>query len=247
MIKAIIIDDESHCIETLRWMLQEYCAGDIQLIGSSEDPHQGIEIITRLQPDLVFLDIEMPALSGIDLLKQLKEINFHVIFITAYDQYAIKAIKLNALDYLLKPIDKDELRAAIEKIKNRPPLADKQQIEQLQEVHKTKVLNKIALSTMQGLIFVTLDDVIRIEAEGSYCNFILKDKKKILLSKTLADVEGIIQSPEFFRAHKSYIINLKYVEKYIRGDGGEIVMSDGVSIALSRSKKTEFLELFSKI
>ncbi len=247
MIKAIIIDDESHCIETLRWTLQEYCAGDIQLIGSSEDPQQGIEIITRLQPDLVFLDIEMPALSGIDLLKQLKEINFHVIFTTAYDQYAIKAIKLNALDYLLKPIDKDELRAAIEKIKNRPSLADKQQIEQLQEVHKTKVLNKIALSTMQGLIFVTLDDVIRIEAEGSYCNFILKDKKKILLSKTLADVEEIIQSPEFFRAHKSYIINLKYVEKYIRGDGGEIVMSDGVTIALSRSKKAEFLELFSRI
>ena len=247
MIKAIIIDDESHCIETLRWMLQEYCAGDIQLIGASEDPHQGYEIITRLQPDLVFLDIEMPALSGIDLLKQLKEINFHVIFTTAYDQYAIKAIKLNALDYLLKPIDKDELKAAIEKIKNKPSLAYKQQIEQLQEVHKTKVLNKIALSTMQGLIFVTLDDVIRIEAESSYCNFILKDKKKILLSKTLADVEEIIQSPEFFRAHKSYIINLKYVEKYIRGDGGEIVMSDGVSIALSRSKKAEFLELFSKI
>lgn len=232
----------------LAWTLEQYCSKDIRIVGQFNDPEQGAGGIFLLQPDLVFLDIEMPKLNGIELLNQCREVNFEVIFTTAYDQYAIRAIKMNALDYLLKPIDKDELIEAVEKVKTKKQPVSRQQIAELQEAHKTKVLNKIALSTMAGLQFVDLDNVIRIEGESNYCNFFLKDKKKILLSKKLGDAEELLkENQNFFRAHKSHIINLKYVEKYVRGEGGEILMSDGAAISLSRGKKEEFLQLFSKI
>ena len=245
--KAIIIDDEAHCITTLKWVLKEYCA-DVEVIGSANNGSDAILLINKLQPDLIFLDVEMPILNGIDMLLHFSEIKFDVIFTTAYDQYAVKAIKLNALDYLLKPIDKDELIAAIEKVKNKQVQISKLQIEHLQEVHKTKIANKIAVSTMAGLQFINLDNLVRVEGEGNYCNFILNDKKRLMLSKKLGVVEDILNdNPNFFRAHKSHIINLKYVEKYIRGEGGEIIMEDGTSIALSRNKKDEFLELFARV
>jgi two-component system, LytTR family, response regulator len=245
--KAIIIDDETHCITTLKWTLAQYCK-EVEIIATASNGSDAIMLINTLQPQLIFLDVEMPVLNGIDMLQHFEEIKFDVIFTTAYDQYAVKAIKLNALDYLLKPIDKDELILAIQKVKTKQAQISKQQIESLQEIHKTKVVNKIALSTMQGLQFVNLDDVIRVEGDGNYCNFLLKNKTKILLSKKLGVVEELLQGNNFFfRAHKSHIINLKFVEKYVRGEGGEIIMEDGTSIALSRNKKDEFLELFAKV
>jgi two-component system, LytTR family, response regulator len=245
--RAIIIDDEEHCITTLRWTLDQYCK-DVNVIGTANNGQQGIELINAHKPDLIFLDIEMPMLNGIEMLQQIEVIDFEVIFTTAYDHYAVRAIKLNALDYLLKPIDKDELIEALEKIKTKQLKLSKLQVNALQEVHKTKVPNKIALSTSLGLQFVNLDNLVRIEGEGNYCNFILNDKKKILLSKKLKDAEDILKdNPNFFRAHKSHIINLKFVDKYTRGEGGEIVMEDGTIIALSRNKKDEFLELFAKV
>jgi two-component system, LytTR family, response regulator len=245
--RAIIIDDEEHCITTLRWTLDQYCK-DVNVIGTANNGQQGIELINAHKPDLIFLDIEMPMLNGIEMLQQIEVIDFEVIFTTAYDHYAVRAIKLNALDYLLKPIDKDELIEALEKIKTKQIKLSKLQVNALQEVHKTKVPNKIALSTSLGLQFVNLDNLVRIEGEGNYCNFILNDKKKILLSKKLKDAEDILKdNPNFFRAHKSHIINLKFVDKYTRGEGGEIVMEDGTIIALSRNKKDEFLELFAKV
>ncbi len=245
--KVIIIDDEQHCITTLQWTLKEYCK-DVNVIATAHNGSDGVFLINHHKPDLVFLDVEMPVLNGIDMLQQFEEIKFDVVFTTAYDQYAVKAIKLNALDYLLKPIDKDDLIAAVEKVKTRQTQISRQQVNALHEVNKTKVVNKIALSTLAGLQFVNLDDLVRVEGEGNYCNFILKDKKKILLSKKLGDAEEILKDNEnFFRAHKSHIINLKFVEKYVRGEGGEIIMEDGVSIALSRNKKDEFLQLFAKV
>jgi two-component system, LytTR family, response regulator len=245
--KALIVDDEEHCITTLKWTLKEYCK-EVEVVAIASNGNEAITLIKQLKPDLIFLDVEMPNVNGIDMLQHFDSINFDVIFTTAYDQYAVRAIKLNALDYLLKPIDKDELMLAIEKVKIKQTQISKSQIESLQEVHKTKVANKIALSTAAGLQFVNLDNLVRIEGEGNYCNFVLNDKKKILLSKKLGDAEDILKdNTNFFRAHKSHIINLKFVEKYIRGEGGEIVMEDGTSIALSRNKKEEFLELFAKV
>jgi two-component system, LytTR family, response regulator len=245
--KAVIIDDEQHCITTLQWTLKEYCK-DIKVVATAHNGTEGITVINMYKPDLIFLDVEMPILNGIDMLQHFDEIKFAVIFTTAYDQYAVKAIKLNALDYLLKPIDKDELIAAVKKVKNKQTQISRKQVDALYEVHRTKVVNKIALSTLKGLQFINLDDLVRIEGESNYCNFILRDKKKILLSKKLGDAEEILKGNDnFFRVHKSHIINLKFVEKYIRGEGGEIIMEDGTSIALSRNKKDEFLELFAKV
>jgi two-component system, LytTR family, response regulator len=245
--KALIVDDEEHCITTLKWTLKEYCK-EVEVLATASNGNEAITLIKQLKPDLIFLDVEMPNVNGIDMLQHFDSINFDVIFTTAYDQYAVRAIKLNALDYLLKPIDKDELILAIEKVKIKQTQISKSQVEALHEVHKTRVANKIALSTSAGLQFVNLDNLVRIEGEGNYCNFVLNDKKKILLSKKLGDAEDILKdNTNFFRAHKSHIINLKFVEKYIRGEGGEIVMEDGTSIALSRNKKEEFLELFAKV
>jgi two-component system, LytTR family, response regulator len=247
MIKTIIVDDEQHCITTLLWNLEEYCK-DVEVIASVKNATDAMELIKKHKPDLVFLDIEMPVLNGIDMIMQFEKIDFNVVFITAYDQYAIQAIKLNALDYLLKPIDKDELMAAVEKVRTKQSSTTIEQLQNLQQFHKTKVADKIALSTINGLQFINVANLIRVEGEGNYCNFILQENKKILLSKKLGDAEEILKdNKNFFRAHKSHLINLKFVERYIRGEGGEIVMEDGTSISLSRNKKDEFLELFAKV
>lgn len=244
---AIIIDDEKHCTKTLQWSLEQYCP-EVVVVATATNGIQGRECIEKYKPELVFLDIEMPIMNGIEFIQSFSEINFEIIFTTAYEQYAINAIKLNALDYLLKPIDKDELMEAIRKLKKKKGNVNKSQIDNLYQVHKNKIIDKIAISTNDGLQFITLQNIIRIEASGSYCNFYLVDGRKLLLSKKLGDVEEIlIHNPDFFRAHKSNMINLKYVEKYMKGDGGEIQMLDKTIITLSRSKKTEFLELFAKV
>jgi len=245
--RAVIIDDEQHCITTLKWSLQQYCH-DIEVVGVANNGETGFLLIKETHPDLVFLDIEMPILSGIDMLLKLDEIDFKVIFTTAYDKYAVKAIKLNALDFLLKPIDKDELVTSIGKAKKEMNSITKKQVEHLSETHKTKIVDKIALSLGNGIQFINLSEIVRVEADGNYCNFILVDKRKILLSKKLGNAEEIlIDNASFYRAHKSHIINLKYVDRYIRGEGGEIIMCDGTSISLSRSKKEEFMEFWNKL
>lgn len=245
--KAVIIDDEQHCITTLQWNLKEYCK-DIEVVATAENGADGIFLINHHKPELVFLDIEMPIMNGIDMLKEIKNINFDVVFVTAYDHYAVKAIRLNALDYLLKPVDKDELIIAVARVRNKQSITTHKQLDAMDEIRKQKLPDRIALSTLAGLQFVMLDEIMRIEGEGNYCHFIMNTKKKIMISKKLGDAEAILADHQlFFRAHKSHIINLKYVERYIRGDGGEIIMNDGASITLSRNRKDEFLERFSKI
>ncbi len=245
--KAIIIDDEQHCITTLTWALTQYCK-DVQVVAAVNSAEEGIQVIMQHKPDVVFLDVEMPAMNGIQMLQRFDEISFDVIFTTAYDQYAIKAIKLNALDYLLKPVDKDELIMAVDKVRARKTHISRRQIDGMQELHKTRIPNKIALSTLTGLHFINLDELIRVEGEGNYSNFMLKGNRKILLSKKLGDAEEMLKgNDQFFRVHKSHIINLRFVERYIRGEGGEIIMEDGTSISLSKNKKEEFLKLFDKV
>ncbi len=244
---AIIIDDEKHCITTLAWTLKEYCP-EVIISGTAQNGEEGLQLIKKIRPELVFLDVEMPILNGLDMLQKVDDFFFKVIFTTAYDKYAIKAIKMNALDYLLKPIDKDELMAAIRKAKDEKNTISPLQVDNLHHIAKNKMVDKIALSLSSGLQFINLKDLVRIEGDGNYCNFILSDNRKILLSKKLGDAEELLaDNAEFFRAHKSHIINLKYVDRYIRGEGGDIIMADGTNIALSRNKKEEFLELFNKL
>jgi two-component system LytT family response regulator len=246
MIKSIIVDDEKHGIITLKHLISEI--ENIEVVANTQDSSSAKELIEKHRPDIVFLDIEMPIMNGFELLSQFETIPFKVIFTTAYDQYAIKALKMNALDYLLKPISSDDLEESIQKYNANELNISKEQIFQVHQFNNGKIQDTLALSTQQGLIFIKIENIAYLEADGSYTNIVLSDKSKHLASKPLSNFEDLLQDNLiFFRAQKSYIINLKNIKQYLRGEGGEIIMEDGKNIALSRNKKQEFLSFFNKI
>ena len=246
-IKAAIIDDEMHGIKTLQHLLQLHFP-DVSIVFTTTDSNEAKTLVEKHHPDVIFLDIEMPQMNGLEFLSQFSEIPFKVIFTTAYDQYAIKAIRLNALDYLLKPVNKKELGEAIEKFRTEKNRTSKEQLSHLHLFKGNKITDTIALSTSQGLLFVKINDIMYLEADDCYTYVTMKDGKKHLVSKTLGNFDEILSDEKtFFRAHKSFLINLSYLKQYIRGEGGEIIMTDNKSIALSRNKKEEFLKLFSKV
>lgn len=246
MIRAIIIDDEKHCIVTLKHLLNQF--DHIDVVATTQESTEAKKLIEEHQPNLIFLDIEMPEMNGFDVINQFKTPNFKVIFTTAYDQYALKALRLNALDYLLKPIDKKDVSIALDKYKNQELIISKDQVQNLHLFTNGKMQDTIALSTQQGLLFVKIDDIMYLEADSCYTHIVMNDKTKHLASKTMATFEEVLlDNPIFFRAHKSHIINLKFIKQYIRGEGGELIMQDGSYIALSRNRKQEFLNLFKKV
>lgn len=246
MIKAIIIDDEKHCIVTLKHLLMQFDAIDV--VATTQNSTDAKKLIEEHQPNLIFLDIEMPEMNGFDVINQFENPAFKVIFTTAYDQYALKALRLNALDYLLKPIDKKDVSLALDKYKNQELLISKDQVKNLHLFTNGKMQDTIALSTQQGLLFVKIDEIMYLEADSCYTHIVMNDKTKHLASKTMAAFEEVLQDNSlFFRAHKSHIINLKFIKQYIRGEGGELIMQDGSIISLSRNRKQEFLGLFKKV
>jgi two-component system LytT family response regulator len=241
---ALIIDDELHCSESLELMLERYCP-NTKIIGVTNDPLKGLGMITALKPDVVFLDIEMPHLSGFDLISKLDTIDFEIVFTTAYNEFAIQAFKVNAVDYLLKPISKNELIEATKKVKKR--------ISKHSESFNLHALinglgiqkplsGKIALSSMKGLDFVEINSIIRCEADSNYSDVILEGNKKITVSKTLKELEELLVSQPFMRVHNSHLVNLNKISSYQRGTGGYLVMDNGDQIQVSRSKKAEFLD-----
>jgi len=246
MIKAIIIDDEKHGIITLQHLISE--TENVSVVATTQDSTTAKELIEKHRPDIVFLDIEMPVMNGFEVLSQFDVLPFCVVFTTAYDQYAIKALKMNALDYLLKPISAKDLEDSIQKYKANEMQISKAQIAQVHQFAHGKVPDTLALSTQQGLIFIKIENISYLEADGSYTDIVMSDKIRHLASKPLSNFEDILQDNAlFFRAQKSFIINLKNIKQYIRGEGGDIIMEDGKNIALSRNKKQEFLGLFHKI
>ncbi|MFY8037357.1 MAG: LytR/AlgR family response regulator transcription factor [Cyclobacteriaceae bacterium] len=246
--RAILIDDENNALDMLEWILQKHCP-HIQIIAKCDSPLVGLEEIKKHKPDLIFLDIEMPQLNGFDLLERLGPHDADVIFTTAYNQFAIRAFKICALDYLLKPIDPDDLKAAIQKAENKKSKVSTDQLDMLlsymkQEKPKSK---RIALTASDHLVFVETDKIVYCESDSNYTIFFLTTGEKVMVSKTLKDVEEILEGMDFFRIHASYLINMKHVSKFTRGDGGYVVMSNNQHITVSRKKKDEFFELFSKI
>ena len=243
MIKAIIIDDEMHCRKTLSMLLKEYCP-NVDVLEQCDDGQSGVEAINKLKPDLVFLDIEMPHMNGFEMLEQFSEIPFAVIFTTGYDQYAIKAFRFSALDYLLKPIDHEELKKAISKIDQRVSFPLPQQLEILLQrlQHKPSGINKVALPTMEGLQMIAVDSIISCASDRNYTVLMLKDKQKIIVSRILKDIEEMLEDYSFLRVHHSYIVNLNEINKYIKGEGGYVIMNDGSSIDVSRSRKEILLK-----
>jgi two-component system, LytTR family, response regulator len=246
MIKAFIIDDEKHCIVTLEHLLKKH--PQVQLVGTTQDSTLAKDLILQHEPHLVFLDIEMPQQNGFDVLQQFDTLPFKVVFTTAYDQYALKALRLNAFDYLLKPIAANDIAEVLTKYENNEIDTSKSQAQNLHLFNSGKMQDTIALSTQQGLLFVKIEDIAYLEADSCYTKIWMQDKTKYLASKTLSNFEDVLMdNAVFFRPHKSYIVNLKFIKQYIRGDGGELIMHNGVSIAVSRNKKQEFLDLFMKV
>lgn len=243
--KCIIIDDEKHCIKTLTNLLETNFP-EVKILAVCSESPKAYDLIQQHKPDFIFLDIEMPLLNGFDLLAKFENLFFDVIFTTAYDSYAIKAIKYSALDYLLKPVDKEDLAFAIEKIKSKQSSISKAQVQMATAVHNRQLPETIALPTADGLTFASVNDIVYCTADGSYTRMFMVDKNEILLSKTLGDVEEMLSEYNFFRIHHSSLINLKQVKKYIRGEGGEVIMSNGKSLIVARTRKTDFLNVFTR-
>ncbi len=246
MIKAIIIDDEKHCIITLNHLLSQI--DDIEVVATTQNSLEAKYLIDKHEPDIVFLDIEMPEMNGFDIIHQFEKIPFNVIFTTAYDQYALKALRLNALDYLLKPIDLEDIEIALTKYKNHDLNISKDQVQNLHLFTNGKMQDTIAISSQEGLCFVKIEEIMYLEASSNYTYIIMNNKVKHLASKTLQTFEEVLEDNSlFFRPHKSHIINLKFIKQYIRGEGGELIMQDGKNIAVSRAKKQDFLSFFKKV
>jgi len=248
MIRTVLIDDESNSLEMMEWLLKTYCP-QVQIEAMCNAASKGIEAINKYKPDVVFLDIEMPHMNGFDMLEEFEKLTFDVVFCTAYDQFAIKAFKYSALNYLLKPVDPEDLKETIRRIEERKGSPSREQLELLLENIRQSVkptAQRIALTTGDGMIFVPTAEILYCEAESNYTNVVLLGGKKILVSKVLKEIDEALAGQDFFRIHNSYLVNLNHITKFVRGDGGYVVMQDGSSVGISRSRRQEFMELFEK-
>lgn len=239
-IKAIIIDDEERARNTLSSLLLNYCP-EINVLATCSNVPDGVLAINKNKPDVVFLDIEMPDYNGFELLGFFREIDFDIIFVTAYSEYAIKAFEISAVDYILKPIDIDQLQNSVEKLKQKKLHSQMQeQIALLKESYVGGNIRKIALSMSDGLTFVEVADIVLLEADGAYTTFYLKNGQKFVVSKKLKFYEDILSNRSFFfRTHRSYVVNINFIKKYSRSENA-ILMDSDLSISISRDRKQEF-------
>ncbi len=242
--KAIIIDDEANSRNSLLQKIVTHCPS-VKVIAECENGEQGIAAIEKEKPDIVFLDVEMPRINGFVMLQQLRYKDFELIFTTAYDHYAIRAIRFSALDYLVKPIEAIELISAVQRaVEKRKQQPEDSRIENLlHNIAEEKELNnRIAIPSMDGLFFISIADIIYLEAEGNYTVIYTFGDKKYTVSRTLKDFEELLPAHFFIRIHHSHIINKKEVQRYIKGEGGQIVLKNGVMLDVSRRRKEEFLK-----
>jgi two-component system LytT family response regulator len=241
---ALIVDDEEDGRDTLRNFLQRYCP-EVTSVAEASSVQEAITRIGEHQPTLVFLDINMPHENGFELFRSIPEPHFHTVFVTAHDEYALQAIKHHALDYILKPINIEELIAAVDRAKM---LAGKQQtaidfgsLSHLMQAPSSR--ERLALPILDGFIYVLLNDVVRCEAEGNYSTFYFTNGRKLLVCRTLGFYEEMLKETGFMRVHHHHLINVAHVDKYQRGRGGIITMSDGTEVAVSQRKKDDFLRM----
>lgn len=244
MIRAVIIDDEPATRVALSALLREHCP-DVTIAREAGSVEEGFRIISEVRPDLVFLDIRMQDGSGFDLLKKFDKVDFHVIFVTAYEEYAIKAFRFSAIDYLLKPVDADELISAMAKFRQQAhaerDLRVKTMINNLrfQEKHH----KKIVLRTSEKFHFVEVTDIIYCESDGNYTTFFLRNHNQVIVSRPLKEFEELLSDYAFFRPHKSFLVNLSYLTGFEKSEGGYIILKDDVKIPVSYRKKDEFLKI----
>lgn len=248
MIKAIIIDDEEHCIHRLKTLLIHHKS--ISIVGCFKSVEESLEGISYLQPDLLFLDVQINDKTGFDLLKQVKNIDFEVIFTTAFDKFAVQAFKFSAIDYLLKPVDPEDLKQALGKLTNKVSANEmKQKMEVL--LNNVKQANnntkKITIPTITGLLVIPVSDIIRCQSDINYTTIFLKDKQKLVVAKTLKEYEELLADYNFFRVHNSHLINLSYIKSYSKGKGGSATLVDGTEIEVSTRRRDDFLAKLSQL
>jgi len=245
--RGIIVDDEARGRRMLKALCEEYCE-NLEIVGMAASVTEAKTIIDELKPDVVFLDIQMPVHSGFALLEQYNEIPFEIIFTTAHDQYALQAFKFSAIDYLLKPIEIDELINAVEKVQEIKGFTNRSnRLDLLKEALTAKSINKIALTTQDGFTFVRFEDIIRCEAQGNYTSVYLTDGSSLLITKTLRHYEDILEDKQFFRIHKSHLINLSYIRRFIKGKQSMVETTDGKSIEVSLRKREALLQKLSEL
>ncbi len=248
MIKAIIIDDEQHCISRLETLLHQHHAGSVQLLVSVSSVKEGIKAIKELQPDLIFLDVQINDRTGFDLLRECGSINFKIIFTTAYDRFAIQAIKFSAIGYLLKPIDEDDLKEALDKIKEtsveNTSLMAAVIENNLQHPQKKK---RLTIPSGNELLFLNIDEIIRCHSDVNYTSIYKIDKQKIVVAKTLKEFEELLSDQDFFRVHNSDLINLAYIKSYNKGKGGSVILTDGTALEVSTRRKDDFLKRMAEL
>lgn len=250
MINAVIIEDIAQARAALRTDIEDYCP-QVRLIGEAEGVKTGVELIGKMKPDLVFLDIQMNDGTGFDLLEQTKGQNFKVIFTTAFDEYAIRAFKFSAVDYLLKPVDPDELKSAVEKIDEAEAGQSQDAnydllMENIREIHKTTV-KKIALNTQDRVHIVPINQIVRCESHSNYTLFYLADGKQILVTRTLKEFDELLGAYNFVRVHHSHLMNLDFLKEYVKSDGGYALMNDGSQVPVSARKKEILLKRLQEL
>ncbi len=246
LLKAILVDDELSSLQNLKQKLTEFCP-DVEILATTQKPEEAILLIQQYKPDVIFLDIEMPRMNGFRMLDELGEFNFDIIFTTAYNHYAVDAIRISAFDYLMKPIAIKDLQNAVERLAKHRHLHTKDKL----EVLRTSLTNsksqeeKIAIPSSEGLEFIPIKNIMHIESSSNYCKIFFADGKSLLVTKLLKDFEDMLLPYNFYRVHNSHLINLAYIKKYIRGEGGQVIMQNGDVIDVARRKKEEFLKLIT--
>lgn len=247
--KALIIDDEPDNVRLLALQLARHCP-QVELIGQFTDSTDGLRAIQTLRPGLVFLDIEMPIMNGFQLLERVGDINFHIVFVTAYDQYAVRAFRFSALDYLLKPIDTVDLIATVRRAENTARI-NPQQLELMRQYYPAGPVSKassppgrIALPHASGMVFVDTKQIVYCEADSNYTRFHLENGEVYMVSKTLGDVQNVLETRDFVRVHRQYMVNLDHIQKLVKGEGTYLLLTNGVSIPVARQQKDRLMERF---
>ncbi len=246
--RAFLIDDEPNSLRLLRFLLEKECP-EIDVAGAFDDAEMGLEAVLKSPPDLLFLDIEMPHLNGFELLDRCPlPLAFALIFTTAYDRYAVRAFKYSAIDYLLKPVAREDLRLAVEKALGGPKM-EPQQL----EIFKNQIApnapppTRLTVSTLEGLTFLPVEEIVHCDSEGAYTRIFLASDAPMLVSKSIKEIEEMLAFGPFFRAHHSHLVNLRHVRKFLRQDANEAVMSNGQRIPIARNRKQEFIEAVSRV
>lgn len=248
MFRALLVEDNPDATEKLLFLLNKYATEQVQVVAAASSGQEGIMAVQQHRPDLVFLDIELGDMTAFEMLERLDLIDFQVIFTTAHDHYAIKAIRYSAVDYLQKPIGREELLAALARAAANPARILREQVNQLAtQAHlKPTLPEKIALTTAEGLVFKKIRDIVRCESDRMYTIVVMADGEKLMVSKPMGQLEEIIDGQGFFRVHNSHLVNMNHIRQYVRADGGYVVMEDGATVSVARNRKDDFLKFFSR-